>query len=79
MVSYFAALGSVLFSYLYALLSAAIAEGSRDPGPTPGSEIDDHVLLCHGPKCFQGALGVGAGCALIASIGFVFIGRRWRV
>ncbi|RXK42690.1 hypothetical protein M231_00246 [Tremella mesenterica] len=66
MVSYFAALGSVLFSYLYAFISESQAE---QLSPTQ----------CYGPHCFRTTLYVSAICCVGSAIGFVFIGRRWNV
>ncbi|WVF66511.1 hypothetical protein IAT40_001251 [Kwoniella sp. CBS 6097] len=74
MVSYFAALGSVVYSYLYAYLS--VPTNSNDHGhntPGRGSET------CYGPQCFRLTFVVcGVSCA-IGAIGLVLLGRRWKV
>lgn len=91
MVSYFSALGSVLYSvrplryslcvrlrvvqYLYAWLSVAVAE--RDVGQ--GFKNTEPVIQCYGARCFQPTFWVGAGCCVISSIGLFWLGRRWRV
>lgn len=62
-----AALGSVVFSYIYAYLSEAIATTSSTPAQ------------CYGSECFSGTLGIAAGCCVVSGLGFAWIGRRWKV
>ena len=62
-----AALGSVVFSYIYAYLSEAIATKASTPAQ------------CYGSECFNGTLGIAAVCCVISGLGFAWIGRRWKV
>jgi len=62
-----AALGSVVFSYIYAYLSEAIATTSSTPAQ------------CYGSECFSGTLGIAAVCCVVSGLGFAWIGRRWKV
>ena len=91
MVSYFSALGSVLFSvsvwkdpmtsnvdgkqYLYALISVAVAQESFDPDH---SDLTEAPTICYGSKCFKPSLWVATACAVVASAGFIFISKRWK-
>lgn len=63
MISYFAALGSVVYSYLYALLS--IPSGSQTE--------------CHGTHCFRVTFTVCAVSCFVGSVGLWLLGRRWKV
>ncbi|ORX35110.1 major facilitator superfamily domain-containing protein [Kockovaella imperatae] len=78
MVSYFTALGSVLFSYLYALTSSAVARQSSHL-PSTLTKASEKALMCYGAKCFQPSLWVAAAGSLVAGMGFIWIGKRWRV
>nr|XP_018266146.1 uncharacterized protein I303_00115 [Kwoniella dejecticola CBS 10117]OBR88304.1 hypothetical protein I303_00115 [Kwoniella dejecticola CBS 10117] len=65
MISYFAALGSIVYSYLYALLSI----------PASGDPSDQ----CYGPRCFKFTFIVCAISCMIGSVGVIVLGRRWKV
>lgn len=81
MISYFAAIGAVVFSvsrvatslmqYLYAFISSAIAS------------IPDHNLkdqpVCYGSRCFSATLWIAAVCCVFSGAGMFWIGRRWKV
>ncbi|EAL23140.1 hypothetical protein CNBA4850 [Cryptococcus deneoformans B-3501A] len=63
MISYFAALGSVVYSYLYALLSIP----------------SDSQTECHGTHCFRVTFIVCAVSCFVGSLGLWLLGRRWKV
>nr|XP_019014016.1 uncharacterized protein I206_00093 [Kwoniella pini CBS 10737]OCF52797.1 hypothetical protein I206_00093 [Kwoniella pini CBS 10737] len=65
MISYFAALGSIVYSYLYALLSVP--------------ESGDSSEQCYGHKCFKFTFIVCAISCMIGSVGVIILGRRWKV
>ncbi|WWD06342.1 hypothetical protein V865_004432 [Kwoniella europaea PYCC6329] len=65
MISYFAALGSVVYSYLYAYLSV----------PESGNPSDQ----CYGPHCFRITFVVCAISCFVGAVGVVVLGRRWKV
>ncbi|WVW81265.1 hypothetical protein I302_103256 [Kwoniella bestiolae CBS 10118] len=65
MISYFAALGSVVYSYLYAYLSV----------PDSGNPSDQ----CYGPHCFRMTFIVCAISCFVGSVGVVILGRTWKV
>ncbi|WWC90200.1 uncharacterized protein L201_005133 [Kwoniella dendrophila CBS 6074] len=65
MISYFAALGSVVYSYLYAILSV----------PETGNPSDQ----CYGPQCFRNTFIICAISCIIGAIGVAILGRRWKV
>ncbi|WVR03076.1 hypothetical protein IAU60_000065 [Kwoniella sp. DSM 27419] len=67
MVSYFAAIGSVVYSYMYALLSV----------PAIGEE--DIPTECYGPRCFRPTFIVCAVSCVIGAAGLALLGRRWKV
>ncbi|ORY26479.1 major facilitator superfamily domain-containing protein [Naematelia encephala] len=74
MISYFPALGSVIFSYLYALLSQAhVDQDTHSAGRT------EEPAFCYGPECFRATFWISAACCLVASVGLGILGRRWRV
>ncbi|KIR53778.1 hypothetical protein I315_03904 [Cryptococcus gattii Ru294] len=63
MISYFTAFGSVVYSYLYALLS------------TPS----DSQTECHGTHCFRVTFIVCAVSCFVGGLGIWLLGRRWKV
>ncbi|WRT63169.1 uncharacterized protein IL334_000072 [Kwoniella shivajii] len=65
MISYFAALGAIVYSYLYALLSV----------PENGNSAEQ----CYGPQCFKLTFIICAVSCAVGAVGVVILGRKWKV
>ncbi|KLT41697.1 MFS general substrate transporter [Cutaneotrichosporon oleaginosum] len=70
MISYFPALGSAIFSYLYAFLAS--------PDRSTKQSVVD-ATVCYGRGCFNASFWVAAGGCAASAIGLAYIGRRWKV
>ncbi|OCF41051.1 hypothetical protein I317_05162 [Kwoniella heveanensis CBS 569] len=77
MVSYFAALGSVVYSYLYAYLS--VPTSSNHPGGHNDSSGRGSSETCYGPQCFRLTFVVCGVSCVIGAVGLVVLGKRWKV
>ncbi|KAK4688251.1 hypothetical protein P7C73_g1872, partial [Tremellales sp. Uapishka_1] len=64
MISYFSAGGSVIFAYLYALISDSMAK---------------HSNTCYGSKCFIPTFWIATATCLVSGLGIFLLGKRWKL
>lgn len=71
-------MGSALFSYLYAFLSEYIAS-QQNPNTDNRNKNKKIHFDCRGPECFRFTYAVSAVCGVVAVVGMMILGKRWKV